>query len=700
MRTKTFISFFVILTLYITFWASLASINTDTLGDFIFRARDNVVYSDTILRILNGWSDGNAHSAFSGTSYGYGFGYFLLLSFFASFGYLVKNDQLMSVSLILSNLFPFIIIILIMAKELLFPTIRKKDERSSNINTLQYSLVCFFILVLSLLLPGVNFLMVNLHPELWQSLFFIISGNYLFRFFETRDIRKLIISASLLGLSVGFKISLLPLCLPFAVMLVFDKSSYLEKAKFIFISSVFFLMICAFSLHPLFIIDPIGTFNVFVNDIGMYSASLDVMAIADWDYYWPLDDRLSVIIEWVLHPHGFGFIGIPLSLVLAFFTLYTLKKTCVPTIIKSKLSFSLVCHVINVIFLMSVSTRISTFYLLPTFLFWLVSFYTVIRYYNFSSLLGSVFVTVLLTLVAYQIQCNVNIINHFNNSSLLRKYFDSVDEHESSKALIEFVENSSLPKGSVMFDLEANVPFDSNKWGFDPHGEMIPPFLGTENFQEAKPVSNTWKVTLTGDFSSEPYSYSIAPLQDMLIVSKLRGNYSYVDSLIEQGMKRLYENQSFLVLSRNSPPSKPKNKVENNWYGDNQSALASQLSLAWDKPTWQGGLLSFDGPQDWKDVVAVKFDLSLVNQGGDLSQISSIRIGFLGGLIDINSDNSNIWHYELSNKLVPGRNEITLELGKFSPSVGKVSWGYTTGMLLGGNAAGWKLDVENIELLY
>ena len=77
--------------LFIYYWAILGIANTDNIGSFLYRARDNQVYLESVWRLLTGLSQGDVHFAFSGSTMGYGFGYFLILSFFSLPSYITQN---------------------------------------------------------------------------------------------------------------------------------------------------------------------------------------------------------------------------------------------------------------------------------------------------------------------------------------------------------------------------------------------------------------------------------------------------------------------------------------------------------------------------------------------------------------------------------------------------------------------------------
>ena len=73
-----------------------------------------------------------------------------------------------------------------------------------------------------------------------------------------------------------------------------------------------------------------------------------------------------------------------------------------------------------------------------------------------------------------QIYMNAMSISEFNRLALFRKLSDSHRNEISANTAIDFIRTSGLPKGSVLFDIEAYVPFSSTDWGYSPGGDPFP----------------------------------------------------------------------------------------------------------------------------------------------------------------------------------------------------------------------------------
>lgn len=650
--------------LYICFWIISFSVFTDNIGLFIFKARDNIFYVESVYRILENIENLDFNQAFSGSTYGYGYGYFIILSIFAFPGFLFQNDTAIAVSMLLSNLVAYLFSLII-----LFYYARIIIGKNTHI------LFYFIIPLLFLSIPSANYLLVNLHPELWQLLFYSISLVFFKNYYNNYKIQYLILSSVFLGIAIGIKISLAIISIIYLITIVLGR----KKIPRYYSSLILFIMCLSFctiiTINPVSILHPINTIISFIQELRSFSGGLNINAIADWDYYFPLDDRFSVILAWLSYPYENAFIGIPLTILFiscAFFIKSNLLNKYIIIFLFSQ-------QIIMMLFLCIVSSRVSSFYLLPT-LVPLIIYSAYLFFYNIeqkkiNKYKKYIIISVILLNTVY-ISKNITNIVKFIEMSFMRRLGEYNTNALAISNMMNYIKELDIPKGSIMFDLEQPVPFNTNEFNYKTSNVIGAGKI--EDFSRALPVTNLWKINAAGNFSDEPYSLAIASSQDLYFVSKLKGNYKYVNTLLKTyKMFKIYENEITIVLSRNRPPVLMSTNIESNieWY-DTHKLNFFELSNE-----WNGIRGKFKNSLDLRDIVSVeiKFDIT----GKLEKEDTDLYVGFFGPKIKINNETSNVWHFKINN-LSLGRNSTIILKEQFYVSTGKATWGNVMDFFIGG----------------
>jgi small nuclear ribonucleoprotein (snRNP)-like protein len=641
---------------------------SENFGLMLFRTADESGYFDTIRRIHDGLKYGNITNAFSGSTYAYGFGYFIVLALITFPFYFFNFEQ----GIIFFIRFANVLLLVITLYAFLY-LIKRHFNFSSRV------LLLVTILIVSF--PAVNMLLTHVHPEILQSALLIL-GIIGLRFYNYDAKCKYIILAGItFGAAVGTKISsILFLVVPalfFAYKLLNKQFSFKFIIKSFLFFSISFLFTAILTVHPLFIVNPKDTLNNVINEYKYFSNSLNVDAIAEFDLYQPLDNKVSIIMEWLIHPYNYGFFSFGLFYLLLVFLVY---KSLLE--IKNKTEFplitmSLVLHIVTVLFYLLQSTRITSYYFVPSLLLLipigLIQLYQIgiqkINFKHFKLFFSLIFIIVALTNVPHDIRLADMFIQRSAYAEVHKGLY---------RPIVELIESNKFPRDNIYFDISIPLDVSAIEIQLSPFGYPV----GSSN--------STVKRMMPFNFLDE-YAY----VADIVIVSKRNPeNYRKALEYINTGMNLIYEDNFSLVISKHPNAIQISNLSVNNidaseWFPIKENAETGEI--IWAEHAWDGLLKELYVPVNLSKVEKIELDITV--DANDLSD-SSLLLVFngVGG-----TSNKNSWDYDMTESIKQGHNRIELRKEWFRISNGSVQWEYVTGIGFGGvMKPGTKIKINEI----
>lgn len=666
---------------------------TGNMGELISRNMDNRVYCSTVTTILNNIVSFNIKDSFSGQNFGYGYGFFIILSILTGPFYWSGNDLGFSTSLMMVNIVGAVLIVCLSIN--LYSKLRDMigDSSFSKGRVCELLLVSLFLCVL----PSLNYVLRTPRPEVWQTVFLLISIISYIKYHESHKAMHLIGTSICMGFAVGLKVSLAPVAFAFGLFIIFTS---LKTKKFanIFIFCFISLVSCALFINPNLFVNPVDAMYFVLNEIKIAAGMLKLNQIADFNYCFPLQSRWNAIQAWVTYPYIKAYVGLPFLLI-GIVSFILLIKCFSNNKIKLIFGGIIILHIINAVFLIVVSTTVSSFYLLSTIVpaiivFFSCIFFLIERLQNkYSKYAFGAFSFI----VIFQSGINILNFNRFDQMCFYRlsKNFETNinDYFAAQKAILD----SELPKGSVLIDPEAVLPFNSFEWDYMPHGHQA---AGADYYASRHPVSSLECIVKPFNLPDQDNMIAIGALCDILVLSKASAATPVSQKYInDYNFIRICENPSVIVLSRHPLPEHfTGNLSYYKWGWDNsQEHSDSYFTLNWSSDKWQGTGMGFPYYVSFKTANYVKLKFKLIKTQS-ASNLKTLRLSFFGLPISNKSDERNVWDYDIKNLVKEGDNEIIIPLNQFKKSSGRVYWGYLNQVAFGGQALGWTIKMNEISI--